>query len=43
MTINIYGDDPDHDTAQVEAIARRLLTDYAGATAIESQLISMEP
>lgn len=43
MTINIYGDDPDHDTAQVEAIARRLLTDYAGATSIESQLISMEP
>lgn len=39
MTVNIYGDDPDHDTDTVERLCRQYLKEYAGATDIKCQLI----
>ena len=42
MTINMYGQDPDHDIAAVEELTRRLLTQYAGATDIVTNLISID-
>lgn len=41
VTINIYGDAPGYDTDAVEALARRLLTDYACADNIETHLYNL--
>ena len=41
ITLNIYGDEPAYDTAALEALACRLLTDYAGAENIETCLYNL--
>ena len=42
MTVNLYGDDPEHDTAEVEAMTCRLLKEYASASNITVKQIEID-